>query len=103
MDKRIEARKQRNKALKEKMKNAMAIFFCIMLLISSVYIADMSIRELIMCNDEKYALAVSLQEGNILRLDIAGERFMFNVEPAVRAADYVVNFFKCQARRLDGY
>lgn len=99
MDKRIDKKRQRVKALRSKLKNASAIFFCIMLLIFSIIITDMSIRRMTMCNDEKYAIAVSFQEGNMLRLDIVGERLMINIEPAVRMADYIAgNTKKCYGK-----
>jgi len=64
----------------------MGIVFCIALLVFAVSAADMSTRRMIMCNDDKYALAVSLQEGNTLRLDLAGEKLLLDVEPVVRVA-----------------
>lgn len=91
MDKRIDKRKQRIAVLKDKLKKLLAIFFCMTLLVFSVSIADMSARRMIMCNDDKYALAVSLQEDSLLRLDIAGEKLMINIEPVVRISSYVIN------------
>jgi len=89
MDKRIDKKKQRTEALKNKLKKVLGIFFCIILLIFSVSIADMSARRMIMCNDDKYAIAVSLQEESMLRVDIAGEKLMINIEPAVRIFNYI--------------
>lgn len=83
MNKRIDKKKQKIHVLKCELKKILGIFFCVMLLIFSVSIADMSVRRMIMCNDDKYAIAVSLQEGSLLRVDIAGEKFMINIEPAV--------------------
>lgn len=91
MNKRIEQKKHRSEALRNKLKKALTVFFCIVLLIFSISITDMSTRRMIMCNDDKYAIAVSLQEGNLLRLDIAGEKFTVNIEPAIRVTDYVTS------------
>lgn len=68
------------------LKNVMGIVFCITLLVFAVSAADMSTRRMIMCNDDKYALAVSLQENNVLRLDLAGEKLLLDVGPVVRTA-----------------
>jgi len=89
MSKRVDKKKQRMEALKNKLKKALGIFFCIILLILSVSIADMSARRMMMCNDDKYAIAVSLQEDSLLRVDIAGEKLMINIEPAVRIFNYI--------------
>jgi hypothetical protein len=51
----------------------------------------MSTRRMIMCNDDKYALAVSLQKDNLLRLDLAGEKILLNIEPVIRVTDVVVS------------
>ncbi|MEA4848886.1 MAG: hypothetical protein VB106_16765 [Clostridiaceae bacterium] len=91
MNKRIDKKKQRIEVLRNKLKKALAIFFCIALLIFSVNIADMSTRRMIMCNDDKYAMAVYFQEDSLLRVDIAGEKLMINIEPAVRISNYIVN------------
>lgn len=100
MNKRIEQKKHRSEALRNKLKKALTVFFCINLLIFSIIITDISIRRMIMCNDDKYAIAVSLQEGDLLRLDIAGEKLMVNIEPAIRVIDYVASNSK---RYYDGF
>ncbi|MBP7073707.1 MAG: hypothetical protein KBB40_09465 [Clostridia bacterium] len=99
MSKRVDKKKQRMEALKNKLKKALGIFFCIILLIFSVSIADMSARRMMMCNDDKYAIAVSLQEDSLLRVDIAGEKLMINIEPAVRISN---NIFGNLKRYYDG-
>lgn len=94
MHRRTDKKKQRIESLRNRLKMALTIFFCMILLIFSVSIADMSIRRMIMCNDDKYALAVSFQEDSLLRLDIAGEKLMINIEPAVRISNYIFGNFK---------
>lgn len=91
MNERIEHRKQRSERLINSLKKFFAILFCIALLIFSISIADISTRRMIMCNDDKYAMAVSLQGDNLIRLDIAGEKLMIDIGPAVRMADYIVS------------
>ncbi|MDD4504342.1 MAG: hypothetical protein PHS15_05890 [Clostridiaceae bacterium] len=100
MNKRIEQKKQRSEALRNKLKKALTVFFCINLLIFSISITDMSTRRMIMCNDDKYAMAVSFQEGNLMRLDIAGEKYMVNIEPAIRVTEY---FFSNSKRYYDSF
>lgn len=68
------------------LRKSMGIVFCIALLVFAVSAADMSTRKMIMCNDDKYALAVSMQEDNVLRLDLAGEKLLLDVGPVVRTA-----------------
>lgn len=94
MYKRIEQNRHRSKALRNKLKKLLAIFFCVTLLVLSVRIADMSTRRMIMSNDDKYAMAVSIEKGSLLRLDIAGERFIIDIEPAIRVTDYVASGFR---------
>jgi len=91
MSKRIDKKKHKGKAFTNKVKKVFAIFFCILLLIFSISIIDMSTRKMIMCNDDKYAIAASFQEDNKLRLDVAGEKLMINIEPVIRISDYVVS------------
>lgn len=98
MNKRVEQKKKRSAVLRDKLRKTLAILFCISLLILSVNITDMSTRKMIMCNDDKYAMAVSLQENNLLRLDIAGEKFMVNIEPVVRISNNILDSSK---RRYD--
>ena len=91
MSKRTDQKKQRREEIKSRFKKTMALLFCIALLISAVYITDMSTRRMIMCNDDKYAAAVALQEDNKLRIDIAGEKFILDIEPVVKTADIIIS------------
>jgi hypothetical protein len=90
MEKRTNQKKQRRVEFVQRLKKAIAVFFCIALMIFFIRATDMSTRRMIMCSDDKYAMAVSLQEGNMLRLDIAGEKLMINIEPIIRVTDDVV-------------
>lgn len=90
MEKRIGQKKQRSEEFKHRLKKILAVFFCIALMVFFINVTDLSTRRMIVCNDDKYAMAVSLQEGNLLRLDIAGEKLMINVEPVIKVTDYVV-------------
>lgn len=94
MEKRIAKKKQKSEEFKQRLKKASAIFFCIALLFFFINAADMSTRRMIMCNDDKYALAVSLQQDDMLRLDIAGEKFLLNIEPVNRVTKAVVSSSK---------
>ena len=94
MEKRTEQKKQRSDVFKQKMQKIFAIFFCIALLVFFITAADMSTRRMIMVDDDKYALAVSLQEGSLLRVDIAGEKYLLDVEPVIRLTDTVVSSSK---------
>lgn len=89
MNKRVDQKKKRNQEYVGMLKRVLGITFCIMLLVFSISAADMSTRRMIMCNDDKYALAVSLQQDNMLRIDIAGEKFMLNIKPVIRIAEDV--------------
>ena len=91
MEKRISQKKQRSEEFKHKLQKVSAIFFCIALLVFFINATDMSTRRMIMCNDDKYAMAVSLQEDNLLRLDIAGEKFLLNIEPVIKVTDAVIS------------
>jgi ribosomal protein L25 (general stress protein Ctc) len=100
MNKRVDQKKNRSEALRNKLSKILAILFCISLLILSVSITDMSTRKMIMCNDDKYAMAVSLQENSLLRLDIAGEKFMVNIEPVIKLTEYVASNSKWYCDKL---
>ena len=80
----------------QRLKQVLAIFFCLALLAFFIRATDMSTRRMIMCNDDKYAMAVSLQKDNMLRLDIAGEKFIISIEPVIRVTDIAIsNSKKC--------
>lgn len=91
MDKRIYQRKKRSARLRQKLQKVLAVLFCIGLLVFFINVADMATRRMIMINDDRYALAVSIQEGNVLRLDLAGEKYLLDIEPAVKVIDAVVS------------
>ena len=91
MNMRTDQKKQRNQEYVKILKRVMAIIFCVALLIFFVSATDMSTRRMIMCNDDKYALAVFLQEDSILRIDIAGEKFLLNIDPVIRVTDYITS------------
>ena len=91
MEKRIEQKKQRIEESRHKLKKAFAIFFCAALLVFLINVADMSTRRMIMCSDDKYAMAMSLQEGKLLRFDIAGEKLMLDIEPIIKVTDSIVS------------
>ncbi|MHB1394509.1 MAG: hypothetical protein ACYCYE_15840 [Clostridia bacterium] len=91
MEKRTDQKKQRSVEFKHKLQKVSAVFFCIALLVFFINATDISTRRMIMCNDDKYAMAVSLQKDNLLRLDIAGEKYLLNIEPVIRVADTVVS------------
>lgn len=100
MNKRIEQKKKRSEVVKDKLKKVLAIFFCISLLILSVKITDMSTRRMIMCNDDKYAMAVTMQGDNLLRLDIVGEKYMIDISPAITMSEYMISGSKRNYERL---
>ncbi len=91
MEKRIAQRKQRGEEFRHMLKKVAAIFFCIALLVFFISATDISTRRMIMCNDDKYAMAVSLQTDNLLRLDIAGEKFLLNIKPVIKVTEAVVS------------
>lgn len=90
MNNRTDQKKQHGKDFMHMLKQVMSIVFCIALLVFSISATDMSTRRMIMLNDDKYALAISLQKDSMLRFDIAGEKLMLNVKPVARIADEVV-------------
>ncbi len=47
-----------------------------------------------MCNDDKYAMNISLDEDNMLRLDIAGEKLLLNAGPAIRTTEHILSSSK---------
>lgn len=91
MEKRIDHKKERSGEFKHKLQKVAAVFFCIALLVFFINATDISTRRMIMCNDDKYAMAVSLQKDNMLRFDIAGEKLLLNIEPVIRVTDSIVS------------
>ena len=91
MNKRTDQKKQRNKEHMSMLAKLMAIVFCIAFMVFSINAADTSTRRMIMCNDDKYALAVSMQEDSMLRLDVAGEKFLVNVKPVVQLTEKIAS------------
>ncbi len=94
MEKRIDQKKERSVEFRHKLQKVSAVLFCIALLVFFINATDMSTRRMIMCDDDKYAMAMSLQKDNILRLDIAGEKFLLNIEPVIKVTDTVVSSSK---------
>lgn len=91
MNRRADQKRQRREEFKIRIKKTLGVFFCVALLISAVSITDMSTRRMIMCNDDKYAAAVALQEDNRLRIDIAGEKLLIDIGPVIKAADAILS------------
>lgn len=89
MDKRADIRKQRSRDLVENLKRVMGIVFCVVLLVFSINAADISTRRMMMITDDRYALAVTMEERGVLRVDIAGEKYLFNIMPVISLMDEV--------------
>lgn len=73
---------ERRSNVKIKFLHFSAVLFCILLFVFLVGIADMSTRRMMMSKDDKYAIGLRLTEGNLLRIDAAGEKFFIDLGPA---------------------
>ena len=91
MNKRIDQKKQRGKERISMLAKLMGIVLCLAFMVFSINAADLSTRRMIMCNDDKYALAVSLQEDSTLRIDVAGEKFLVDVKPVVQLTEKIAS------------
>lgn len=102
MDKRTDIRKQRSRDIIENLKRITGIVFCVALLFFSINAADISTRRMMMITDDRYALAVTMEERGMLRIDIAGEKYLFNIMPVISLMDEVAADSKsCYEKLLD--
>lgn len=90
MEKRSEIKKVKGQPLKERLQHFLMVLFCILLLFFLIGVTDMSTRRMMMSNDDKYALGLRLTEGNILRIDIAGEKLLVDMEPALNIKNSIM-------------
>ncbi|MGE5678755.1 MAG: hypothetical protein ACM3ZR_11935 [Pseudomonadota bacterium] len=89
MDKRTDNRKRRSREFAETLKRIAGIAFCVALLVFSINAADISTRRMMMITDDRYALAVTMEERGVLRVDIVGEKYLFNIMPVISLVDEV--------------
>jgi hypothetical protein len=83
MRKRNDTNKNGRLFSRGKLKRFVSVLFCIILFIFLVSVTDISTRRMIMCKDDKFALGLKMTENNLLRIDIAGEKYFFNAQPAL--------------------
>ncbi|MGE5632457.1 MAG: hypothetical protein ACM3TR_15400 [Caulobacteraceae bacterium] len=91
MDKRNESKKVRRQHIKVKLQHFSAVVFCIALLIFLINVTDMSTRRMMMCKDDKYALALYLSEDEMLSVHIAGEELTIDVAPVIELKETVID------------
>lgn len=82
MQKRSEAGKEEKKTFKVKLKHITAIVLCILFAWSTIYAVDISTYKLINNDKDLYALRVTKEADDKLRVDIAGSRTDIDVQSA---------------------
>jgi len=94
MRKRRELRKSGRKTFVKKLQRFMAVLFCVLLFLFLIGVTDMSTRRMIMSKDDKYAVKLQFAEEELLRLDLAGEKYYINIGPALKLKDSVATAAK---------
>lgn len=80
MQKRSEACKQEKIFFRKKLKHTAILMLCIFFALSTIYAVDISTYKLSQNNNDQYAMRVTMQGENSLRIDLAGNRYDFNIQ-----------------------
>ena len=80
MQKRSEACKQEKIFFRTKLMHTAIVVLCIMFALSTVYAVDISTYKLVNNDKDQYAMRVTSQNDNLVRIDVAGRRYDVNVQ-----------------------
>lgn len=103
MEKRSEMKKVKKQLWRQKLKQAFAVAACLAFMASLIYMTDLSTRRMMMCKDDQYALGLKIVENHLLRVDVAGESFRFDISSAVKIKDTVLTQTKECGRQVSEY
>lgn len=80
MQKRSEANKEVKMLFRTKLKRTAIVVFCLLFAYSAIYAADVSSKRMLKKETEnRYAMRVSLENEEMLRLDLAGTKYYLDV------------------------
>ncbi len=103
MEKRSEMKKIRKQRFQHRLKQTAAIVLCLAFMVSLIRMTDLSTRRMMMSKDDRYAIGMSILEDDLLRVDIVGESFRFDISPVVRLKDEALSQTKEYGRQLSEY
>lgn len=103
MEKRSEMKKVKKQHLRHKLKQTFAVAVCLAFMASLIHMTDLSTRRMMMCKDDQYALGLKIVEDHLLRVDVAGESFRFDISPAVKIKDSVLTQTKQYGKQVSEY
>lgn len=97
MQKRSEANKETKTRFRKKLRKIAIIMFCLFFAYSAIYAADVSTKKMLKKETEnRYALRVSLENSEMLRLDLAGGKYYLDVGNIV----IYINKFSDKAKEI---
>ncbi|MGB7604351.1 MAG: hypothetical protein WBL93_02625 [Lutisporaceae bacterium] len=80
MQKRSEANKEVKMLFRTKLKRTVIVVFCLLFAYSAIYAADVSTKRMLKKETEnRYAMRVSLENEEMLRIDLAGTKHYLDV------------------------
>jgi hypothetical protein len=94
MEKRSEAGKEEKKSFRAKLKHTTIVVLCILFALSTIYAVDISTYKLLNNDKDLYALRVTTEEGDKLRVDIAGSRTDVDMQNAKAALGWITDAVK---------
>ena len=86
MESRTDKRSRKANEKGKNTKKLAVILFCAVFFLSAISLADYSTKKMMLCKDDSYAFGISKAGADMLRVDIAGERYMLNYSSLKKAA-----------------
>lgn len=80
MQKRSEAGKQEKVFFKTKLKHTAIVVLCIFFALSTIYAVDIATFKLKENQKDQYAMRVTRPSENIVRVDLVGEQYNFDIQ-----------------------
>jgi hypothetical protein len=94
LERSLENKKMRKRSMKERLVKLFVLFLCSILSFNFIYIADQSIKGMMLAKDDKHAVGISKGENDLLRVDIAGEKYFFKVDKIIKYYNQGVQYIK---------
>lgn len=91
---RTEERLIKKKLRRKKMRDAMTLFMCFAFFVIMIYVTDVKTSAIMVKKDGKHAVFFLLENKADVRIDIAGETYMFNIEYIIKAVDDALHWSK---------
>jgi len=91
---RTEERLIKRKLRRKRMRNAITLFMCFAFFVIMIYVTDIKTSAIMVKKDGKHAVFFQLENKTDVRIDIAGETYMFNIQHITKAVDDALHWSK---------